>query len=203
MNRDNLAAAVLAQHPRGSIGFFLEPEAVFHGHQVRMIYPKLSPLLPFFLDPSLNPWYQITRYCTCAEQWKWLGRNRRKMYSQGQIQEFKGRRGFSSKKKKKKKKKGGGGGGGGGGGRGPTTYLGAIYIANKQNILKKRGGGPGHPPGSAPDSSRTEASILSCISRRCSNLLDFQTTACATMVNCAAEVSSMQWCFFFMFVRLL
>ena len=62
--------------------------------------------------------------------------------------------------------KGGGGGGGGGGPaefsskRGsPTTYSGAICIANKtKSSQKKRGGGgggggsgsPGHPPGSTP-----------------------------------------------------
>ena len=34
---------------------------------------------------------------------------------------------------------------------GPTTYSGAICIANKQNLLKKRGGGPpGHPPWICP-----------------------------------------------------
>ena len=51
-------------------------------------------------------------------------------------------------------------GGGGGGGisskrGGPTPYSGAICIANKQNLVKKRGGGPDPldtPPGSAvPD----------------------------------------------------
>ena len=50
-----LAAAVLAQHPRGCEGFFLEPEAVFHGRQLSKIYPSpsvaQSPFLFFWIRP--------------------------------------------------------------------------------------------------------------------------------------------------------
>ena len=49
-----------------------------------------------------------------------------------------------------------------GGGGGPTTYSGAICIANKQNLLKRGGGGVQTPPLDLPLLWCNNVWVLAC-----------------------------------------